>query len=44
LALGAFAAIGAVMLGHLNAAVALALATAAWFAVAIGGYFVAWFK
>ena len=44
LALGAFAAIGAVTLGHLNAALALALATATWLAVAIGGYFVAWFK
>jgi hypothetical protein len=44
LALGAFAAIGAVTLGHLNAAVALVLATATWFAVAVGGYFVAWFK
>jgi small-conductance mechanosensitive channel len=44
LALGTFAAVGAVTLGHVNTAVALALATAGWFAIAIGGYFVAWFK
>jgi hypothetical protein len=44
LALAAFAAVATTTLGHLNAAVALALATATWFAVAIGGYFVAWFR
>jgi hypothetical protein len=44
LALGAFAAVAAATLGHLNAAFALALATAAWFAVATGGYFGAWFR
>jgi len=44
LALAAFAAIAAVTLGHLNPAVALALATVGWFAVAIGGYLAAWFR
>jgi small-conductance mechanosensitive channel len=44
LALAAFAAIAAVTLGHLNPAVALALATVGWFAVAIGGYFAMWFR
>jgi uncharacterized protein DUF3147 len=43
-ALATFAAIAAATLGHLNAAIALALATAGWFAIAIGGYLAAWFR
>lgn len=44
LALAAFAAVAAVTLGHLNPAVALVLATVGWFAVALGGYAVAWLR
>lgn len=44
LALGAFAAVAAVALGHLHPAVALVLATVGWFAVALGGYVVAWLR
>ncbi len=44
LALTVFAVVAAVTLGKLNPAVALALATAGWFATAIGGYFGAWFR
>jgi len=43
-ALAAFAAAAAVTLGHLGAALALALATVAWFAAALLGYLIAWFK
>jgi hypothetical protein len=43
-ALGAFAGVAAVTLGHLNAAIALALATIAWFTVAFLGYVIAWFR
>lgn len=43
-ALAAFAAVAAVLLGHVNPAIALALATVAWFAAAFLGYVVAWFK
>jgi hypothetical protein len=44
LALTTFAVIAAVTLGNLNPALALVLATAGWFATAIGGYFAAWFR
>ena len=44
LALGAFAAIASVTLGHLNPAVALLLATIGWFTGAIGGYCIAWLR
>ena len=44
LALGTFAALAALTFGSVNAAIALALATAGWGVVAIGGYFVAWFR
>lgn len=43
-AMAVFAAIGAITLGHVNPAIALALATVGWFAVAIGGYWVAWLR
>jgi hypothetical protein len=44
LALGAFAAVAALTLGRMNGAVALLLATAAWFVTAFTGYFVAWYR
>jgi len=44
LALALFAGIAALTLGHLSPVAALALATAAWFLAAIGGYFLAWFR
>lgn len=44
IALGTFAAVAALTLGSLSAAIALAVATAAWVVVAVGGYFVAWFR
>ncbi len=43
-ALAAFAVIAAVSFGRLSGAVALALATAGWFFVALLGYAVAWFQ
>jgi hypothetical protein len=44
LALAAFAAIAAMTLGKLNAAIALVLATAGWFGVAVVGYLLAWLR
>ena len=44
LALTAFAVIASLTLGSLNAAIALALATGGWLAVALGGYLVAWLR
>lgn len=43
-ALGAFAAVAAVALESMNPAIALALATVAWFAAAFLGYGIVWFK
>ncbi len=43
-AMGAFAAVAAVLFGHFNAAVTLALATLAWLAAAFLLYLIAWFK
>jgi hypothetical protein len=43
-ALCLFAVVAAVTLGKLSGAIALLLATAAWFAGALIGYFLAWFR
>jgi Protein of unknown function (DUF3147) len=43
-ALALFAAIAALTLGHINPVLALLLATAAWFAGALLGYLLAWFR
>jgi hypothetical protein len=43
-ALAAFAAVAAVGLKMFSAPLALALATAGWFAAAFVGYLIAWFK
>jgi Protein of unknown function (DUF3147) len=43
-AMFAFAAVGAVTFGHLAGALVLLLATAAWLAVAMLGYLLAWFR
>jgi Ca2+/Na+ antiporter len=43
-ALALFAGVAALTLGHLSPAVSLLLATAAWFACALGGYLLAWFR
>ncbi len=42
--LAVFAAIGALTFGKLNGAIVLALATLGWFAVALVGYALAWFR
>jgi hypothetical protein len=42
--LALFAAVAALALGKLSGAIALLLATAAWFAGAFIGYFAAWFR
>jgi hypothetical protein len=44
LAMATFAVVAAVAFGKLNAAIALGLATAGWFAVALVGYLLAWFR
>lgn len=44
LALAVFAAVAALSLSQLNGAVALLLATAAWFAGSLIGYLIAWFR
>jgi hypothetical protein len=44
LALATFAIVAAVTLGKLNPAIALALATAGWFGIALGGYVITWLK
>lgn len=44
LALGAFAAVGAVTLGKIGAALALLCASAAWALVALVGYLLAWWR
>jgi Protein of unknown function (DUF3147) len=44
LAMALFATVAAVSLGKLNGAIALLLATVAWFAGALIGYAVAWFR
>lgn len=43
-ALGLFAAVAALTLGALSGALALALATATWFVVALLGYVLAWLR
>lgn len=43
-ALVLFAVVAALTLGHVSGAVALLLATAAWFAGALLGYLAAWFR
>lgn len=43
-ALALFAAVAAICFGHLNAAVALLLATVAWFAGALVGYVAVWLR
>jgi Protein of unknown function (DUF3147) len=42
--LAAFAGVAALTLNHLAGALALLLATATWFAAALVGYFLAWFR
>jgi small-conductance mechanosensitive channel len=44
IAMAAFAAVGALAFGHLAGALVLLLATAAWLAVAMLGYLLAWFR
>lgn len=44
LAMAVFAAIASLTLGHLNPAIALLLATVGWFAGALLGYLIAWFR
>lgn len=44
IALAVFAAVAAITLGHMSGAVALLLATVAWFATASAGYVIAWFR
>jgi hypothetical protein len=43
-ALTAFAAVAALALGHLPGAVALLVAAGTWVAVALGGYFLLWWR
>jgi hypothetical protein len=43
-ALAAFAGVAAVSIQTINAAIALLLATSAWFATALLGYLIAWFR
>jgi len=43
-ALALFAAVAALTLGHISGALALLLATVAWFAPALLGYFLVWFR
>jgi hypothetical protein len=43
-AMALFAAVAGLAFGHLNGALVLLLATAAWFAGAMLGYFAAWFR
>jgi hypothetical protein len=42
--LAAFAAVGALGFGHLSGALVLVLAAAAWTAVVMLGYLIAWFR
>lgn len=44
LALALFAAVAALSIGKLHGAIAMLLATAAWFAAALIGYLIAWFR
>jgi hypothetical protein len=43
-AMTVFAAVVALTVEHMNGAVALALAAAAWLAGALGGYLIAWYR
>jgi hypothetical protein len=43
-AMAAFAAVGALLLGHLSGALVLLAAAGAWAAVALLGYLIAWFR
>lgn len=42
--MAAFAVAGALTFGHIPGAIALAAAAAAWVIVAVGGYFLAWWR
>lgn len=44
LGMAAFAAVGVIAFGHLSGALVLLLAAAAWLAVAMLGYLLAWFR